>query len=59
MPMRQNVLDAKPMSVPLNDNKHSEAPLIAFTLCTPAAAGIAALRSEEHTSELQSPDHLS
>lgn len=33
------------MSVPLNEKKRSEAPLIAFTLCTPAAAGIAVLAS--------------
>ena len=33
------------MSIPLNEKKRSEAPLIAFTLCTPAAAGIAVLAS--------------
>ena len=31
------------MSIPLNEKKRSEAPLIAFTLCTPAAVGIAVL----------------
>lgn len=31
------------MSVPLNEEKRSEAPLIAFTLCTPAAVGVALL----------------
>ncbi len=31
------------MSIPLNEQKRSEAPLIAFTSCTPAAVGIAAL----------------
>lgn len=31
------------MSVPLNEEKRSEAPLIAFTLCTPAVVGVALL----------------
>ncbi len=33
------------MSIPLNEKKRSEAPLIAFTLCTPAAVGVAVLAS--------------
>lgn len=41
--MRPSSLDAETMSIPLNEKKHSEAPLIAFTLCTPAAVGVAAL----------------